>query len=166
MREVSKSVLIILLALILVLLDTSFFAVFAISGVSVISSFAILIIFSLLTERNDFVVLALSLVLFLTIFSSLPLWLTIFFFVVLPGMVLYLRKGYLPEPSILISSIYFLLGYGLLGIFLIIIGNSLTSEVVTAFLSFWAINTIAGVVLYALTSRLRNYLQPGKQIKI
>ncbi|MEI6498568.1 MAG: hypothetical protein WCO23_01270 [bacterium] len=166
MRELSKNLLIVLMALFVVLLDTSFFAMYAIGGVSLIVSLTVLIMISLIGQKNNFIVFSLALTIFLTIFSSLDPLLIIIIFFLIPSTILFLRSSYLPEPSVLLSSVYFLFGYAFLGVFLILYGNAINGEVLNAFLLFIILNSIAGVIFYYIVLRLRNYFQPGKQIKL
>lgn len=166
MRDLSKNILIVLLALVLVLMDSSFFTLFAMNGISIISSFAALIIVALLNSRSNFIIFSLSLILFLTIFSSLSPIFIIFAFFVVPAAVLFLRQNYLPEPSIMFSLVYFVFGFVFLGSFLILYGNNLSVVLARLLLQFVALNSVTGLLFYYLTIRSRNYLQPGKQIRL
>ena len=166
MRDLSKNILIILLALFLVLIDTTFFTLFSIGGVSIISSFAVLIIFSLIGNRNDFLIFSLSLIIFLTIFSSIPPVMLIISFCIVPALILYLRQNYLPEPPLSLTFVYYFFGNIFLGIFLILFGQNINSVVINSFIIFVATNSLIGVIFYYIAKKIRNNLQPGKQIKL
>lgn len=166
MKDLSKNILIVLLSLVLVLMDSSFFTLFAMNGISVISSFAALIIIALLNNRSNFIIFSLSLILFLTIFTSLSPLFIIFAFFVVPAVILFLRQNYLPEPSIMLSLVYFVFGFVFLGSFLILYGNNVSVVLGKLLLQFVALNSIAGVFFYYCSIRVRNYLQPGKLIRL
>jgi hypothetical protein len=102
-------ILIIALAFALVVLDVSFFGVISLGGATIISTLLTVIIFALLNKFDSTLIFATAATLFFTTLSSVPVWIIFFGFFIIPGIVIYLRKTNLPEPSIMISFFYFVI---------------------------------------------------------
>ena len=153
MKNLKRNIFIFLMALLLVFLDVYFFSFLSIRGISILSSFLVLIIFSLLLNR-DYIVLALSMIIFLTIFSSLNIFILFLLYLILPTLVVYLRKKYLPEPSVLYSFFYFLFLTFLVGICLMFDPNQISADFLLVALYFSGLNTIFGVIFFALTKKI------------
>ena len=153
MKNLIKYIAMILLALALVFIDVYCFSFLSIGGVSILSSFLVILIFALFIRR-DFIILSLALIIFLSIFSSLETWISIVFYLALPSLIVYLRKAFLPEPSIFVSSFYFVASLTVFGLFLFLDFKEFSPKSFEIILHFVLINTIVGVALFAFFQNL------------
>lgn len=156
-------ILIITLAFILSLLDISFLGAVSISGATIVSTFVAVVIFAILNNLRSTLLFAAAASLFLTILSSLPLWIILFGFFVIPGLIIYLRRTNLPEPGVLISFFYFVIAAFLFELMFLanykefnIAGFNLTG-------SFVLINSITGVIVFYIVKRFTITTQRIKQ---
>jgi hypothetical protein len=152
------------LALCLVLLDTSFFSFLVLFEAQIIISFVALITFAIkaddyLTYFSGFVII------FFSIFSSLPVWLIVINFCVLPEIVFYIRKNLLPEPSVFIIPAYFIAVSFSFEFLLFLYSKEFNASGVLAIGYFVLLNTIAGVVVYGVTDKVSKMFKRG-EIKI
>jgi len=147
MSKISKNLAIILLALVLVFIDVYCFSFLPIGGVAVLSSFLVVLIFALFL-RQDYIILSLSLIIFLSVFSSLESWVSIIFYLVLPSLIIYLRKSFLPEPSVVATAIYFITSLLFFGSFLFLDLADLSSKSFEVILRFILLNTGFGLIFF------------------
>ncbi len=146
----------------LVLLDTSLFSFIRIYDSTIISSFIILIVFALLGHSFYLKIMIPAAIIALAALSSLPLWVIAFAFFLLPGIVLFLRQTYVPEPTVIVTITALLLTTFLFQSALLVsdlrfvAGAGLT----TAYFIF--LNTVVGTVVFAANQRLRQKWMRGE----
>jgi len=146
----------IIVSFILSFLDISFFSFLGVYGATILSSFIFVIIYSFADKtKKDYLIISLSLVLFFSIFSSLPLFPILFNFFLIPSVITYIRKYYLPEPSLIVSIIYFLLATLLFEGLLLIYDKAWNSAGFLTFSWFIFINTLLGLFAYAFYLKIR-----------
>jgi|GEM_PF-1446708 len=146
-----KKLLVVLLAFIAVFLDVSFFSFWPIFGATLISSFVLVVIFSLLFDIQLFLIFSLSVVFFFAIFSSLPLLIIIACFLLLPALLLYVRDRYLPEPNFIIIVVYLIIANSLFEIMLLTFFGEWNENGLLAFAYFITLNTLLGLICLALS---------------
>lgn len=106
MKTVVK-ILLIIVALLTTVLDTSFFSLIPIFGATIVSTFSVLLILSLFENRQNFLVFGLSSIVLFSIFSSVPIWFLVLIFLALPSIFTFIINNYFPKHSILPSFLYF-----------------------------------------------------------
>ena len=143
-----KYTILILTPLALTLLDTAFFSNLTIKHASIISVFQFLIILSLIANVRNCLIFAAFSVFFFSIFSSLPLWLIFILFFILPSLILYLRKSHLPLPSVLRSTILFVMCNFVFEMILLLYYRQWSRAGFSVFYYFILINSAVGVLLY------------------
>ncbi len=139
-----------LLAGILVLLDTSFFSNLPIGNATIISTLAAIILFSFTGNPRDLISFVSFAIIFFSIFSSLPIWLIFFTFLLIPGLIFYVRKILLPEPSPIFSVIYFFGGNFLFELAILLRSGEWNQKGLAVFVSFVLINSLFGVAVFAI----------------
>ena len=155
MKLIFKNIGIVILALLLVFVDVCFFGFLPLGGISILSSFLVLVTFALLFDQEKFLIFALSLVIWLSIFSSLPTWVILAVYVLIPSTIVFLRKNYLPEPSIFIALFYFFVSTLLTGLFFMIDSMEWNDSSLALILFFSLINTIAGFIIFVVFKSYR-----------
>lgn len=153
-----------ILALFSAILDTSFFSAITIFGASIILTYLILIFLAIRATEETFIFAAFS-VIFFTIFSSISVIIILLNFLIIPLMVFYLRKRFLPEPSFLASLLYFSAGSLIFELIFILYFKEFGREGLTILGSFIAMSTIAGMIIYVTESRIRKIFH-RREIKI
>ena len=146
-----KKILLFLLAFIAVFVDVSFFSFWPVFGATLISSFVLVVIFSLFFEDQLFLIFSLSVVFFFAIFSSLPLWIIIVCFLLVPAFLLFVRRRYLPEPNFVIILIYLIIANLLFEMILITFFKEWNEKGLLALAYFVATNTLFGLICLALS---------------
>lgn len=137
-------------------LDISFFSFLGVYGATILSSFIFMIIFTFLDKtKKDYLIVSLSLVLFFVVFSSLPLFPIMINFFLIPAAISYFRKYYLPEPSLIVSPLYFLAATFIFEGVLLIYDKAWNNYGFLTFSWFIFINTVLGIIIYALYLRIR-----------
>ena len=162
--NITKSLLLITLAFILSILDTSFFSFIPILGTTIISSYAAIINFSIAEKINDFLIFTIAVIFFFSSFSSLPVWLIVMVFLIFPSIMFYVKKTYFPEPSVISSFAFFVSGTLLFALTSLIYTNGWNREGTIASLYFIAINSAFGVLIYYLLRNIKRKIT-RKEIK-
>lgn len=152
-------------AIALTLLDTSFFPGLLIKNASIISSFQLMIIFAFLADTKMYLFFTGIVIIFFSIFSSLPVWVIFVLFFVLPGVIIYLRKGHLPLPSVFIALILFTIINFIFEIVLLLYFQEWSKSGFVSLYYFVIINTFFGVVLYYFFHLFLNLTTRGGKIK-
>lgn len=152
-----KTISLVCLALALVLLDTSFFSFLSVNNASIILSFLVIVIFALKLS-SSFYTITFFTIIFFTIFSSVPPWLIVLCFLILPSLVYYLRSSFLPEPSILSVPVYYMLLTSVFDILLLLYAKELNKQGLLSLCYFVLINTIAGIFIYQTISKIQKSL--------
>lgn len=158
-----KYPILIFISFVLVFIDISFFSFIGIFGATLLSSLIFLVIFSILNkdQKDDYIV-ALSMVLFFSIFSSLPLPIIFIGFFLLPFGIGYVRKHYFSEPSPIGSIPYFLMtNFIFEGVLILYVGD-FSSSGLLMFSWFILLNTFFGFLLYSISQSVRNNLMRGE----
>lgn len=155
-----KRLLWIILALVMVIFDVSFLTNFSLNGASILFSFLILMIFSLLDKKGEYVIFALALVIGFSVFSSVPILVIAINFLILPIVVNYVRLNYFPVPTALTIFLYLLLATFLFDFSLLVYAGEWSRAGFTTVAEFVAMNTILGGIMYSL------YLRFSKRFSI
>jgi hypothetical protein len=154
--SVFKKILLICLALATVLLDVSFFSTFEIYGATVISSLAILLTMAITDRNRNYLIYAFSLILFFTIFSSLPLVVIVIEFLALPAGLNYVMTRYFPRPRAVTSPIYYLFGNFIFELVLMVYAKEYNQAGLLTLSYFVVLNSILGVIFYVLLEKVKN----------
>ena len=151
-----KLLFLVFLSLLVTLLDVSFFSALPVAGATVVLSISMIVTWALTGKFEEFVVYSLGAIFFFAIFSSLSIWFLLFGFFLLPGLIVFLRKNYFPEPSLLIAFVYFL-AFNILffSSLLLFSGELFKAGASTVFYTSVLINSGAGFFLYSLSKTMK-----------
>lgn len=152
-------------AALLTLLDTSFFPNIIVKNTSIVSVFQLIVIFAFLADAKKYLFFTGIAIIFFSIFSSLPVWLIFVLFFVLPGIIIYLRKGHLPLPSMPIALILFMIINFMFELVLLLYVKEWNKNGFTSLYYFVIINTLFGVILYYFFHSYLNVVTRGGKIK-
>lgn len=153
---------IIFISFLLTFIDVSFLSFLGVYGATILSSFLFVIIFSMTDKtKKDYIIAALSVVLFFSIFSSLPLFPIIAGFFLIPATIGYLRQHSFPEPSVLVSVVYFVISTALFEGMILLYLRAWNDEGFLAFGWFIFLNSFFGFISYAFYLKMRkNFTAP------
>jgi hypothetical protein len=153
-----RNLIVVVSALVLVLLDVSFFVSIEVYGATILSALSVLLIMAMIDKTKSYYVFSLSLVLFYSIFTSLPLGIIIINFFVLPAMLNLVRVRFFPEPTT-ITAFFYLLGANLFfESVLMVYSGELNESGWLAFSYFVFLNTVFGLLLFYLYSLAKKRL--------
>ena len=153
-------ILIILLAFVSTLLDTSFFSFLDIYYATVLTSLAILISLPMLEIKKGTVIYATLLLLFFAIFSSLEIWFLFLVITIIPLIVFYLNRRFAFEHSKILIVLVFLMCNFIFQFGLAVASQDFSTQAFISVISFTVINTIVGVLIYYLLKILRKFISP------
>ncbi|MCL5410399.1 MAG: hypothetical protein M1324_00905 [Patescibacteria group bacterium] len=157
--KITKNFFLIFFAFVFSILDTSFFSFLPIIGeVTIISAYVAIIYFSISGQINDFLIFTIAVIFFFSAFSSLPVWLVVLTFLLVPYFIFYIRKKYFPEPSILSSLAFFGSGTFLFALTSIIYSKEWNGKNIFTSFCFVLINSAFGVLLYYVSKNIRKKL--------
>jgi len=142
-----------LFAVILVLLDTSFFSFLALFDASIISSFSFLVFFTLNDKNlNKVLLFASFLAVLFSAFSSLSVLVIMINFIFLPTVMFYLRKNYFSDINQFVV-IFILLLINLLFDLVIIFSYQLPWDlnILYQLMSFILINTLFQIFIFSFS---------------
>ena len=139
----------------LVIFDVVFLVNFQLYGATIFSSFLFLVIFAISGRRDDYIFIAFCLVLLFAVFSSLPIWLSLILFIILPSLLHFIRQQYFPEPNVLSSLLYFFAATLCFDFILLVYADGWSIEGAISLASFVAANTLAGCLMFAVAYRFR-----------
>lgn len=145
----------------LVLLDTSFFSMLTFYEAQIIISFLALIIFALKVDEI-LTFFCFSIVIFFAVFSSLPVWLILINFLLIPSVVLYLRKNFLPEPSMVSLPLYFMITCFAFEFVLLLYSHDINSKSLLVLVCFALINCFFGTILLLLSKVMELLFKRGE----
>lgn len=154
-----KNLFLSLFALILVLLDVSFFSAISLNGATIISTYVLIINFALISTPKNYhenftFFEAVSLIGF-SVFTSVPIIILFFAFFIVPAIIVFLRKNYFPMPSIINSAIFFLLS-NIFFEFLFILNQKQMNQAGLELIAYFSIiNTLFGVFIYYISDRVK-----------
>lgn len=154
--KIIKIIVLIAIALVSVVLDTSYFSSIEILGVSLLSSLIVLLIFSLVGAYQELIVFAIALTFLFAIFSSLPVWLILVVFLLVPAFFTYLRVTYLPEMSFFIAVIFLFLTCITFELILLFCIGEWSLEGLRQVIVFAVLNTVIGFILFSSVKHLRD----------
>ncbi|MCX6808251.1 MAG: hypothetical protein NTW50_01105 [Candidatus Berkelbacteria bacterium] len=160
-----RNILLVVLALSLVLLDVSFFVNFEVNGATFLSSFCVLVVLALVDNSKKYYIFSLALVLFFSLFTSLPLLVIALNFFLLPAFLNFIRLKFFPEPTPFTSLFYFISISVVFEIIIMIYSGSWNSQALLALLYFVLINSAAGVFLFTMYRIIKKRFLLG-EIKI
>lgn len=148
-------ILFIFAALFLTVLDVSFFSGLQIYGASLLISFVVLIIFALVGQQENWLVFSFGLIFSFAIFSSLPSIVLVINFFLVPAVINFVRRKYLPEPTLFSSISYFVVASLLFELMLVVYFREFDQQVALACSYFVVINSICGMILFGLYLKMR-----------
>lgn len=157
--KVIKKLGIVLFSLILTILDVSFFSAMPVHGATIVTTFLVAIVLSLLLSPESLIIFAAGAVIFFSIFSSLPAWILIIGFFAIPEIVLYLRKTVVPEPTVPISFFFFVITNFIFELLLLLFAKEFNSVGFSMLGYFVLLNSVAGTFLYFLMKSFRNRIK-------
>lgn len=160
-----KNFSIIILVFILVLLDVSFFSNFQLYDATVLSTIAFILVFCIADIHMRYLnIFALSAIFFFSIFSSLPIFIILVNFLVLPLALKIARGRYFPEPTVIMAIFYSLLFSFCFETVMILYDRIWSKEAILSLFCFTVLNTFASVVVYAVFLTMRKVVRP-REIK-
>jgi len=151
-----KKIMLIVAALVTVLLDVSFFSSIEIYGATIILSLSILLTMAISDRSRNYLIYAFSLILFFTIFSSLPLIVIAIEFLLLPTGLNYVMIKYFPKPRPVTSPIYYAFGTLFFELVLLVYSKEFTESGLLTLSYFVVINSIVGVICYIVQEKVKN----------
>ncbi|MEI7791884.1 MAG: hypothetical protein WCI57_00130 [Candidatus Berkelbacteria bacterium] len=154
--NIFKKILLVCLALATVLLDVSFFSAFEIYGATIISSLAVLLTMAITDRSRNYLIYVFSLILFFTIFSSLPLLVIALEFLALPVGLNYVMTRYFPRPKAVTSPVYYLFGNFIFELVLLVYSKEYNQAGLLTLSYFVVLNSILGVIFYILQEKVKN----------
>lgn len=163
--KIIEIIIIAFISLFLVALDISFFSSFTFFGANLLISLVVAILFAISLSTERYLTFCSFSALFFILLSSLPPYGVAFGFIILPGALRYFKMSFFPEPTVLTSLIYFVIGLLLFEIILIIPDWQLSLDTLPEFAYFILINSLAGSFLFYLLLRIKRFFLPG-QIKL
>jgi hypothetical protein len=131
-------------------------------GATILSSFLFLVTFTIIDKtKKDYVLVSLADILFFSILSSLPMPVIFIGFFLVPISIGYIRERYLPEPTSIVSIIYFFLSTLLFEGVLLLYLRAWNMLGILTLSWFIFINTFLGFLTYAAYLRIRkNFSAP------
>lgn len=153
-------ILILLLAFISSLLDTSFFSFLEIYYATILISLGILISLPMLNIKKGTVMFATFLILFFTIFSSLEIWFLFLIFISIPLIVFYLNRRFAFDHSKILIILVFLFCNFLFQFSLAVVSQDFSIQAFISVISFTTINTIAGFIIYNILKTTKKFISP------
>ncbi len=153
MKSFFRTILASLIAFILVFLDVYFFSFLPLGGVPILSSFLVVLALAMTYKTDWFLSVSLSLVIFFSIFSSLPSFFILIIYIFIPLLVIFLRKSYFQEPSLFFSFFYFFPASLAAGLLVISGFNQISKTSLFLVLLFSMLNTVVGLAIYAIFKR-------------
>ncbi len=143
-----------ILSFLLVCLDTSFFSFHEICSSTIISSFDVIIVFSLFDKRKQALYCAAFAILFLSALSSLPLYVLIIAYFGLPLIISYLKQKIFFD-QVLSSAVLIYLGATLLfRILLLPMSDFSLNGLLLSVVMFIIINTLFGIFLFVIAKKI------------
>ena len=148
------------LAFLLSILDTSFLSFYEFYNATIISSFAALMIFAILGYRKESLVFGASCILSLSVFSSLPVWVLVSSFLLIPSLIFYIRDKIFFDNNIWAIAIIIFLSNLVFRLLMLSLTVTTGSELTNSVISFPILNLLFGIVFLVLAKKLLTYLKP------
>lgn len=130
------------------ILDVSFFSNFSFFGATIVSAYIIVLVFALVAEKNDCFLFLFLTFFFYAIFSSVPIIILFILFVVLPGILIYLRKYNYVEPTLVVSSVTVFVFLLLFELILLIYYKEFNFSAVKLVTGFVLVNSLVSLIIF------------------
>ncbi|MFA6963366.1 MAG: hypothetical protein WC227_01475 [Patescibacteria group bacterium] len=138
-----KNIIIILASFLTVLFDVAFFSNFQFFEANVLSCVAILFTLAIFDKKGRWLLLyALSTVFFFAILSSLPLWVILLDFLLLPVFLNLIRRRFFPEPNVFTLLFFSIPFLALLGTVILASATEFSFPVLKVLLAFVVANQV------------------------
>lgn len=154
--------LIILLAFIAVLFDTYFFGLVNFDNASILSSLALVIVFALFNFQSEFMLLSLAIIILLSIMSSLPVWFIPIGYLVVPGILIYIKTSYLPDTSLFAIFLSICLTCLIFELALMVIMRSFDAVAFSTLGYFILINSSVTMIIYLIARQVKKNFIRGE----
>jgi len=148
-------IVIVLVAIVSVILDTSYFSFLEIWHATVLITFQILIVLAIIGFRQHLQFFAAFAILLYAIFSSVPLYFLIVAFLGIPLLVIYLKSKITYESNFPVILLSFLIINMIFQLGLVGATFSISAAAMTSVASFSLINTVVGLVIYYIVNYLK-----------
>ena len=148
----------ILLAFFLSLVDTSFLSFLPIYSATILLTVSVIITFALVGFQKAALIFAAFAVLFYTCFSSLPPIFLAASFLILPLLIVYLKKMAIFETGRYFIFLIYFFSFLILGLALIILAADFSPSVFLTLFSFATINTLAGLAVFFIVRTIKSKL--------
>ncbi len=148
-------IVIVLVAIVSVILDTSYFSFLEIWHATVLITFQILIVLAIIGFRQHLQFFAAIAILLYAIFSSVPLYFLIVAFLGIPLLVIYLKSKITYESNFPVILLSFLIINMVFQLGLVGATFNISAAAMTSVASFSLINTVAGLVIYYIVNYLK-----------
>ncbi len=142
-----------LIAFIFSVLDTSFFAFYETFSSTVISSFIVLMILVIFDRKKTTVYFGSFCILFLSAFSSLPLYSMILGYLGIPLIIFYFRQKIYFESNLFPALVIMLFSNLLFRLLLLPLSEIRSESTLLSVISFPIINTLIGSILFVLAKK-------------
>ncbi|MFA5927423.1 MAG: hypothetical protein WCT32_03140 [Patescibacteria group bacterium] len=151
-----KYLLVGVLSLFLVMLDVTYFSSLPIKGATIFSSLVVVIVTALIWPLDPLLILISFLSVLFAIFSSLPIVLILIMFFLLPVALVFCRQRYLPGSSRFVVLVILIVTCLSTEMLMLIFFPEWSSEVATSIGYFVLINSIFGMAVFELATRVRS----------
>lgn len=148
-------ILITVIAIVSVILDTSFFSFLEVWHATVLITFQILITLSIIGFRQHLLYFAAIAILLYAIFSSVPLYFLILAFLGIPLLIIFLKSKITYESNFPVIFLSFLIVNLIFQLGLIGASLSFSAAAITSIASFSIINTMAGLIIYYIINYIK-----------
>ncbi len=141
------------LAFIVSVLDTSFFAFYEIFNSTIISSFLILIILVISDRKKVSLYFGSFCILFLSAFSSLPIYSMFLAYMGIPLIIFYIRQKIYFESNLFPALFVIFIANSLFRLLLLPLSDFQAESTIISLFSFPIINTLIGLVLFVMAKK-------------
>jgi len=155
-----------LLGLLTVLLDVSFFSSFEIYGASILTSFIAMVVFAIRDNGDEYAYFGLLQVILFAVFSSLPLGVIALNFFLLPIGLNIVAKKYFPKPNNFTILFYLVATTFLFDFILLVWSSEWNAAGFLAVGYFTAINSMVGWLVYYVIDLFKKKFTFSSEIKI
>jgi len=145
-----------ILALVLTILDTSFFSFWEVWNTTIISTFCMLMVVVMFGHRRASLVFGAFCTLFLAVFSSVPVYLLMITFFIIPLLVFYIRDKVFFEANYIPALIVFLLSGFIFRLILLPLNPEFNKDVLLSIVSFPIVNAIFSLLIFAVYKRINS----------
>ena len=151
-------IVILISALVSTLIDVSYLSFIEVSGATVLLSFSILLTLVLMERSRSIWIFSAFLVLFFSIFSSLPILFLIFAFMGIPYLIKFLKQSILFENNPLAIFLIIIFSTFVFQGVLILISKDFSINALNSLVTFILMNTISGALVYYLANYITKRL--------